>query len=69
MTPTVALEHFYDHEVIVKALRCMCVVRGFVVMAYLSFITRSLMGRCVQCGRWPLCFALLGCPNDVVHDY
>jgi hypothetical protein len=39
MTLTVALEHFYDYEVIVKALRCMCVVCGFVVMAYSSFIT------------------------------
>jgi hypothetical protein len=44
VTPTVAREHFYDHEMIIKALRCTCVVRGFVVMAYLSFVARPLVG-------------------------
>ena len=65
---TVAPEYFYDHEVIVKALRCVCVARGFVVMAYSSFVARSLRGKSIQCGRWPLCFALSGCLDDVVCD-
>ena len=30
MTPTVAPEHFYDHEVIVKALCCVDIECGFV---------------------------------------
>ena len=37
ITLTVAPEHFYDLEVIVKTLRCVCVERGFVVIAYSSF--------------------------------
>ena len=38
ITPTVAPEHFCDHEVIVKALRCVFVECGFIVMAYPSFV-------------------------------
>jgi hypothetical protein len=38
MTPTVAPKHFYDHEVIMKALRCVCVVCEVVVVAYSSFV-------------------------------
>ena len=38
ITLIVAPERFCDHEVIVKALRCMCVELEFIVMAYLSFI-------------------------------
>ena len=51
MTPIVALEHFYDHEVIVKALRCVCVVRGFIVVASSSFIARPLAGCRICYGR------------------
>jgi hypothetical protein len=38
ITPTVAPERFYDHEVIMKALRCMCVELGFIVVADSSFV-------------------------------
>jgi hypothetical protein len=36
--PNSSLRAFYDHEVIVKVLRCMCVMCGFVVMIYSSFV-------------------------------
>jgi hypothetical protein len=51
--PTVAPERFCDHEVIVKALRCVFDECGFVVVTSSSFVARSLAGWCVQCERWP----------------
>jgi hypothetical protein len=39
--------------VIVKALRCVFVECGFVVVACLSFVAQPLMGWCIPCGRWP----------------
>jgi hypothetical protein len=68
ITPIVAPKRFYDHEVIVKALRCVCIAHGFIVMAYSSLVTRSLVGKCVQCGRWTLCSTLLGHPDDVTVE-
>ena len=53
MTLIVAPEHFYDHKVIMKVLRCACIRCGFVVVAYLSFVVGSLVGKCIQCGRMP----------------
>jgi hypothetical protein len=44
MTLAVAPEHFYDHEVIVKALRYVCIVRGSIVVTYSSFVARLLAG-------------------------
>jgi hypothetical protein len=69
MSPIVAPKCFYDHEVIVKVLRCVRVEHGFAVLACLSFVVRPLVGWCVQCDRWSLCFALLGCLNDVARDH
>jgi hypothetical protein len=48
-----------------KALRCVCFVRRFVVATYSSFVARSLVGKCVQCSRWLLCFAPSGCLDDL----
>jgi hypothetical protein len=66
ITLIVALELFCDHEVSTKALRCVCAECRFIVVAYLSFVARPLVGYCIQCGGWLFCPTLSGHPNNVV---